>query len=166
MSMIVRPNEYYSSRNVQYRNANKRTSGETTFPLSKQQESKNVVADTEKPRVARNSFDPLGPNAPDSVRDAWDKAEQETGVNGYGKGGDGKLTHISAMLTMQIEQRLTRGHSDLLGQSKQSAIEATQRALDRMSSSLWISANPNSAELHKSEKSFYEAFLKNLDALE
>lgn len=165
MSISVQSNGYCTNRNGQYRNTNKSASGETTFPLSAQQESKEIIVDPKKPEVIRNSIDSLGPNAPDSVRDAWDKAEKETGANGNGQRADGFRTHISAMLSLQLVQLIRTGHSDFLGDSVESARDAAQRALDMMTSSLWVQSSSPVGELHQTEKSFYRAFLKNLDAI-
>lgn len=168
MSMIVQQSERYAGRDIRYGGVNKSASNANLFHLSDQTEDEKALAGAKETRTTAkgNSFDSLAPNAPGNVKDAWEKAEQETGTNGFGKGADGKLTHISAMRALQIEQRLTKGHSDFLGDTKESAIEAAQRALDRMTSSLWASSSAGTAELHTKEKGFYEAFLKNLGEID
>ena len=86
-----------------------------------------------------NGLDTLGPSAPDKVKDAWTKAEEETGANGYGMNSEGKLTQITI----------------LLGSTVDSAKAVFQRALER----LGIPQN----DKEKKEQLFYEAFLRFLD---
>lgn len=102
-----------------------------------------------------NGLDILGPSAPDKVKDAWMKAEEETGVNGYGMNGEGMLTQITMLFAMSIENMVNGGGRDILGNTVDSAKAVVQRALERLE----IPQN----EKEKKEQLFYEAFLYFLD---
>lgn len=101
-----------------------------------------------------NGLDILGPSAPDKVRNAWVKAEAESGVNGYGMDSEGKLTQITALFAMSVESMVSGKGQDILGNSVVSAKSTVQKALDR----LGIPRN----DKEKKEKLFYEAFLRLL----
>lgn len=102
-----------------------------------------------------NGLDTLGPSAPDKVKDAWTKAEEETGANGYGMNSEGKLTQITILFAMSIEKMANGGGQDILGSTVDSAKAVFQRALER----LGIPQN----DKEKKEQLFYEAFLRFLD---
>lgn len=107
-----------------------------------------------QPGRSFNGLDVLGPSAPDHVKDAWINAEAESGVNGYGMDSEGKLTHITALFAMSLENMLNGKGQDVLGSTVDSAKAAVQKALDR----LGIPQDDN----EKKEKLFYEAFLRLL----
>ena len=123
---------------------------------------KNTSMDNKVSYKNDNNFKNLAPNAPINVKEAWNKAIEETGVNGFGIGEDGKLTHISQLFVMMTSQRFYTGHSDVLGNSKESAIKAVQEALYNINNPLIPKTDFKIIEYQKKEKSFYEAFLKNL----
>lgn len=99
-------------------------------------------------------LDIMGLFSPDEVKDAWAKAEEETGVNGYGMNAEGKLTHITMLFAMSLEKMLSGGGQDILGSTADSAKAAVQKALER----LGIPQN----DKERKEMLFYEAFLRFL----
>lgn len=107
-----------------------------------------------QPGRAFNGLDVLGPSAPDNVKDAWIKAEAESGANGYGMDSEGKFTQITALFAMSVENMVNGKGQDVLGSTVDSAKAAVQKALDR----LGIPQDDN----EKKEKLFYEAFLRLL----
>ncbi len=102
-------------------------------------------------------FKLLAPTAPDEVRKAWESAAVKTGVNL----GDvnSKLTHVNAMFTLQLQDKLLERGNDFLGPEKETAIAATKRALYLMLNS--ETDEPKNGETFK-EIAFYNAFLDNL----
>lgn len=107
--------------------------------------------------TSRRSFDGLeilGPSAPSEVKEAWKKAEKESGVNGYGMDSQGKLTQLTELFTASMVNRINGKGSDVLGNSAYSARTAVQNALSRL-------GIPQNNEERK-EKFFYEAFLRFL----
>lgn len=107
-----------------------------------------------QPSGSFNGLDVLGPSVPENVRDAWMKAEAESGVNGYGMDSEGKLTQITTLFAMSIENMVNGKGQDILGSTVDSAKTAVQKALDR------LGIPQNNKE--KKEKLFYEAFLRLL----
>ncbi len=107
-----------------------------------------------QPDRSFNGLDVLGPSAPDKVKDAWMKAEEESGTNGYGMNSEGMLTQITTLFAMSIENMVNGKGQDVLGTTVDSARAAVQRALGR----LGIPQN----DKEKKEKLFYEAFLRLL----
>ena len=99
----------------------------------------------------------LGSEAPNEVKEAWNKAEKECGINGYGYGvnSGGKLTCLTSLFAMSLVSAYNGGGRDILGNTVYSAKAAVQKALD----SLGI---PQDSK-EKKEKFFYESFLRFLN---
>ena len=75
----------------------------------------------------------IGPNAPQDVKDAWMEAAKEVNANGLGIKGNGMLSHISQMMVQRLNKQL-KGEGDvdnldILGNTTESAIQATKQAL-------------------------------------
>lgn len=105
-------------------------------------------------KTRNDGLEILGPAAPDEVKDAWSKAEKESGMNGMAMNAEGKLTQLTQLFVMSIENMYKGGRRDVLGDSVLSAKEAVQKALSRL-------GIPENREEEK-EKDFYEAFLRIL----
>ena len=115
------------------------------------------------------AFENAGPNAPQSVKDAWMEAAKETGANGLGLTSNGQ--YHTEMLTQQIIAWYNGGKEgrayDVLGSSVESAIQATQQALYNFDHPL----EPNRVmsieeqQYHMKERQFYVAFLEKLEKL-
>lgn len=101
-----------------------------------------------------NGLDILGPLAPNEVKDAWNKAEKVSGINGYGMDSGGKLTCLTNLFAMSLVSAYNGGGRDILGNTVYSAKTAVQKALDRL-------GIPQNNEEEK-EKIFYESFLRFL----
>ncbi|MDE7286166.1 MAG: hypothetical protein K2N55_04905, partial [Lachnospiraceae bacterium] len=107
--------------------------------------------------------------APEEVKLAWMEAAKEAGVNGLGMSENGMLTHLSKMMVQRVENWMNGidRTNDILGDTVQSAIRATQQALYDLD-------HPLSPESLKSievqgllvkERAFYQLFLDKLRAL-
>lgn len=96
----------------------------------------------------------VGVNVTETVREAWDKAEKEAGINGTAMEADGKLSAITTLFAMSLEKFYKEGNTDILGRTEESARAAVQKALERM--------GIPQTEVQKKEKMFYEAFLRYL----
>ncbi len=105
-------------------------------------------------------FNALGPNAPESVKQAWDRAEQEIGVTGYGVEGYNKLKYINAMVTLKVQDYISNQKNDFLGNSVATAITATRKALFLLENSNL--SNTQDPDAYRQERAFYNAFLNNL----
>ncbi len=110
---------------------------------------------TAKSKNTYNGLDILGPSAPNDVKDAWNKAEKASGMNGYGMDSGGKLTCLTELFAMSMESAYNGGGRDILGNTAYSAKTAVQKALSRM-------GIPQNNE-EKKEKFFYESFLRFLN---
>lgn len=73
----------------------------------------------------------IGENAPESVRQAWIEAAEETGTNGVSVTVDGKHFHLPQMLVEHLNRTFWGGGSpsDILGNSVESAISAARKAI-------------------------------------
>ena len=60
------------------------------------------VPQDKKADYDERAFDMVGPNAPQSVKDAWMKAAQEVNANGLGIRENGMMTHISQMMVQRL----------------------------------------------------------------
>ena len=110
---------------------------------------------TAKSKNTYNGLDILGPSAPNDVKDAWNKAEKASGINGYGMDSGGKLTCLTELFAMSMVSAYNGGGRDILGNTAYSAKTAVQKALSRM-------GIPQNNE-EKKEKFFYESFLRFLN---
>lgn len=126
------------------------------------------VPQDKKADYDEKAFDMVGPNAPQSVKDAWMKAAQEVNANGLGIRENGMMTHISQMMVQRLNKMFQGeyGSPDILGNSVKSAIRATKQALYDLEHP--IAYTPKSIEVQQSqikERQFYHAFLEKLEQL-
>ena len=109
-----------------------------------------------------------GPNAPQSVKDAWMETVKEVGVNGLGETKNGR-THITQMYIQQaIANYYGLLHSnDILGNSVESAIRATQKALYDFDHPLEPGKvrSMEEQQARMKEREFYTVFLEKLKRL-
>ena len=132
-------------------------------------------AATDKIDYDERAFDFFAPNAPDEVRKAWLEAAKETGANGMGMGQDGKLTHISSMMTKSAVNNYWNREtgvsdllsSDLLGSTVASALSAAEQALYDLEHPLEPISQRRLEVQKKIEKEmeFYKAFIDKLEQL-
>lgn len=132
--------------------------------------------DAEKEKLSEKTLemiDLFGPNAPDEVKQAWVKAEEETSVH-IAKGGlyitpDGKHSYFT-QLAGPISRKWLRGElnqtdqTDLLGSSVESAINAVNKWIYDLDHPLagQPTRNIDEQRMIMQERAFYEAFLERL----
>lgn len=115
------------------------------------------------------AFENAGPNAPQSVKDAWMEASKEAGANGLGITSNGQ--YHTEMLTQQIIAWYNGGKEgrayDVLGGSVESALQATKQALYDFDHPLEpkkvMSIEEQQARMK--ERQFYVIFLEKLENL-
>lgn len=114
------------------------------------------------------AFDMVGPNAPQDVKDAWMEAAKEVNANGLGIRGNGMMSHISQMMVQRLNKML-KGETenfDILGNTVESAIQATKKALYDLDHPLAPAYRTIEAEQARiKEREFYVAFLERLEKL-
>jgi len=130
------------------------------------QENKNINPYMEDTDFNEKAFDMIGPNAPQDVKDAWMEAAKEVNANGMGI----KKSHISQMMIQRLNKQM-KGEGDvdnidILGNTTESAIQATKQALYNLDHPLEYV--PKSIEVQRAcmkEREFYVAFLERLEKL-
>jgi hypothetical protein len=122
---------------------------------------KNDNLDKIYKKISNDRFNNMGPNAPKSVKDAWEKSLEETGINDLGCDENGE-DHITQMdiLRVIIEERT--GGYDILGNSVDSAIESVNLALSMLKNPITLEMDPQKIKRQEKEQEFYETFLKNM----
>lgn len=133
-------------------------------------ESENINRYMPEADFDEKAFDMIGPNAPQDVKDAWLEASKEVNTNGLGIKGNGMLSHISQMMVQRLNKQL-RGEGDvdsldILGNTTESAIQATKQALYNLDHP--VVYTPKSIEVQQAcikEREFYVAFLERLERL-
>ncbi|MDE6603596.1 MAG: hypothetical protein K2K90_15915 [Lachnospiraceae bacterium] len=114
------------------------------------------------------AFEMVGPNAPQDVKDAWMEAAKEVNANGLGIRGNGMMSHISQMMVQRLNKML-KGETvnfDILGNTVESAIRATEQALYNLDHPLAPAHRSIEAEQARiKEREFYTAFLEKLEKL-
>ncbi|MDE5910106.1 MAG: hypothetical protein K2H52_15390 [Lachnospiraceae bacterium] len=143
--------------------------GITGFMETAAEKARKPEPDKRKNEYDEKAFAYVGANAPEEVKLAWMEAAKEAGVNGLGMSENGMLTHLSKMMVQRVENWMNGidRTNDILGDTVQSAIRATQQALYDLD-------HPLSPESLKSievqgllvkERAFYQLFLDKLRAL-
>ena len=125
------------------------------------------MADTD---FNEKAFDMISPNAPQDVKDAWMETAKEVNANGMGIKKNGMLSHISQMMVQRLNKQLNGegdvDNIDILGNTTESAIQATSQALyDLDHPREYV---PKSIEVQRAcmkEREFYVAFLEKLEKL-
>lgn len=125
-------------------------------------------ASQDRDNYDEKAFASVGANAPEEVKQAWMEAAKETGANGLGMSGNGKLTHLSQMMAEQMKNRINGagGTNGLLGSTVQSAIRAAEQALYDLDNlgSLGSTKSLEVQRRQEKERAFYQSFLKKLGA--
>jgi len=116
-----------------------------------------------------SAFQSVGPAAPESVKNAWMQAAEETGANGYGLTSRGMFSHISQMMVMQVQNRYNgvSNYNDILGNTTESALQAAKQALYALEHPL-APNQQKSKEVQEQiakEKEFYTSFIEKLEQL-
>lgn len=151
----------YTARNAE-RNAESGAAGFMDTVVEKAAQDKKADYD-------EKAFASVGANAPEEVKQAWMEAAKETGVNGLGIFGNGMLTHLSKMMVQRAENWINGigETNDILGNTVQSAIRATEQALYDLDHPL-SPDSIKSIEVQRQqvkERAFYQLFLDKLGAL-
>ena len=160
----------YSMNNVPYDIRRKQDNVLQFNPEQAAQESENVNRYMPETDFDEKAFDMIAPNAPQNVKDAWMEASKEVNANGLGIKGNGMLSHISQMMVQRLNKQL-RGEGDvdsldILGNTTESAIQATKQALYNLDHP--VVYIPKSIEVQQAcmkEREFYVAFLEKLEKL-
>ena len=134
------------------------------------QKNENINSYKAEVDFDEKAFDMIGTNAPQDVKDAWMEATKEVNANGVGIKKNGMLSHISQMMVQRLNKQLNGegdgDNIDILGNTTESAIQATSQALyDLDYPREYV---PKSIEVQRAcmkEREFYVAFLEKLEKL-
>ena len=134
------------------------------------QKNENINSYKAEVDFDEKAFDMIGTNAPQDVKDAWMEATKEVNANGVGIKKNGMLSHISQMMVQRLNKQLNGegdgDNIDILGNTTESAIQATSQALyDLDHPREYV---PKSIEVQRAcmkEREFYVAFLEKLEKL-
>ena len=156
-------NSNYSMNGVSYETRHKQNNIPQFSTECAVQENENI-----NPYMAEADFD--GSNAPQDVKDAWMEAAKDVNANGMGIKKNGMLSHISQMMVQRLNKQLKgdgdADNIDILGNTTESAIQATSQALyDLDHPREYV---PKSIEVQRAcmkEREFYVAFLEKLEKL-
>ena len=160
----------YSMNGVPYENRRRQKDILEFSTERAKQENKNINPYMEDTDFNEKAFDMIGPNAPQDVKDAWMETAKEVNANGMGIKKNGMLSHISQMMVQRLNKQLKgdgdADNIDILGNTTESAIQATSRALyDLDHPREYV---PKSIEVQRAcmkEREVYVAFLEKLEKL-
>ena len=160
----------YSMNGVPYENRCRQKDIPEFSTERAKQENKNINPYMEDTDFNEKAFDMIGPNTPRDVKDAWMEAAKEVNANGMGIKKNGMLSHISQMMVQRLNKQLNGegdvDNIDILGDTTESAIQATSQALyDLDHPREYV---PKSIEVQRAcmkEREFYVAFLEKLEKL-
>lgn len=160
-------NSNYQQNIISYENKQK-SNGTPTFAQYVAEKNEERLRDEATTDFEERVLQSAGPNAPQSVKDAWMETVKEVGVNGLGETKNGR-THITDMHIQQIIAHYygLSNSTDILGNSVESAMRATQKALYDFDHPLEpnrvISIEEQQALVK--ERQFYVSFLEKLEKL-
>ena len=160
----------YSMNGVPYENRCRQKDIPEFSTERAKQENKNINPYMEDTDFNEKAFDMIGSNAPQDVKDAWMEAAKEVNANGMGIKKNGMLSHISQMMVQRLNKQLKgdgdADNIDILGNTTESAIQATSQALyDLDHPREYV---PKSIEVQRAcmkEREVYVAFLEKLEKL-
>ena len=96
---------------------------------------------------------------PESVKEAWQEAMEESGVNPFSDG-------FSTLSQLVMEQDLMTGGDDkIFGNTAESSLDATKKILDRIENPVG-KVDKNKAESLQREKKFYSTLLRKLEKIQ
>ena len=156
-------NANYSVNGVPYDNKRKQNNIPQFSTECAVQENENINPYMAEADFDEKAFDMIGPNAPQDVKDAWMEAAKDINANGM-------LSHISQMMVQRLNKQLKgdgdADNIDILGNTTESAIQATSQALyDLDHPREYV---PKSIEVQRAcmkEREVYVAFLEKLEKL-
>lgn len=98
-----------------------------------------------------------------------EEAAAEVGIDGMGRKKNGMMGHISQMMVQRLTNQLKGkpNYNDILGNSVQSALQATKKLLYDLENPL-EPISQRSLEVQQQimkEKEFYQAFIERLEKL-
>ena len=163
-------NANYSVNGVPYDNKRKQNNIPQFSTECAVQENENINPYMAEADFDEKAFDMIGPNAPQDVKDAWMEAAKDINANGMGIKKNGMLSHISQMMVQRLNKQLKgdgdADNIDILGNTTESAIQATSQALyDLDHPREYV---PKSIEVQRAcmkEREVYVAFLEKLEKL-
>ena len=163
-------NANYSVNGVPYDNKRKQNNIPQFSTECAVQENENINPYMAEADFDEKAFDMIGPNAPQDVKDAWMEAAKDINANGMGIKKNGMLSHISQMMVQRLNKQLKgdgdADNIDILGNTTESAIQATSQALyDLDQPREYV---PKSIEVQRAcmkEREVYVAFLEKLEKL-
>ena len=163
-------NANYSVNGVPYDNKRKQNNIPQFSTECGVQENENINPYMAEADFDEKAFDMIGPNAPQDVKDAWMEAAKDINANGMGIKKNGMLSHISQMMVQRLNKQLKgdgdADNIDILGNTTESAIQATSQALyDLDYPREYV---PKSIEVQRAcmkEREVYVAFLEKLEKL-
>ena len=160
----------YSMNGVSYENRRRQNDIPQFSTERAKQENKSINPYMEDTDFNKKAFDMIGPNAPQEVKDAWMEAAKEVNANGMGITKNGMLSHISQMMVQRLNKQM-KGESnvdniDILGNTTESAIQATKQALYNLDHPLeYVPKSIGVQRICMKEREFYVAFLERLEKL-
>ena len=163
-------NSNYSMNGVSYETRHKQNNIPQFSTECAVQKNENINPYMAEADFDEKAFDMIGPNTPRDVKDAWMEAAKDVNANGMGIKKNGMLSHISQMMVQRLNKQLKgdgdADNIDILGNTTESAIQATSQALyDLDHPREYV---PKSIEVQRAcmkEREFYVAFLEKLEKL-
>ena len=160
----------YSMNGVSYENRRRQNDIPQFSTERAEQENESINPYMAEADFDEKAFDMIGPNAPQDVKDAWMEAAKDINANGMGIKKNGMLSHISQMMVQRLNKQLKgdgdADNIDILGNTTESAIQATSQALyDLDHPREYV---PKSIEVQRAcmkEREVYVAFLEKLEKL-
>ena len=104
-------------------------------------------------------------NFAEDIRKAWEKAKEETGIDGLGIEGDENTTFVFEISKRYIVAAMKNQNVNFFGDTAESALEMTKEILMRLEDPRQPVYNSEWQELKDKEKDFYQKFAGYLEQL-
>lgn len=99
---------------------------------------------------------------PESVKQAWEHAAAETGIDGLGIAENGELLYPSELVKQYMLAKLKGESTEFCGYTMDTVMEFAKRTLVQLQDAHQPKYNAETQKLKDKEKLFYQSFIKNL----
>ena len=99
---------------------------------------------------------------PESVKQAWEHAAAEIGVDGLGIDENGELLYPSELVKQYMLAKLKGESTEFCGDTMDTVMEFAKRTLAQLQDAHQLKYNAEMQKLKDKERLFYQNFIKNL----
>lgn len=125
------------------------------------EELKEIADNSNRPKTYQDFIN----NFSNSIKNAWEKAKQEAGTDGFGMDEEGNIMYLTEFARMYVIAGIKAESTDLFGSSEESVLELAKEILERLNDKSQPEYNRDTQSFKDKEKVFYEKFIENMEIM-